>query len=313
LGHFQNKLEEVTNRRAVSWKPLFDGIWKAVDSQAPPGEQGRKAARILRDLTGLNQGATGIGEVFRSNLRRHGLLVIESPVRESQVEGCSFYVGAHPVERPCVFANTHHTTWFRRNAVLMHEVGHAIFDAASAAASLDFRGFDLGTGISEQRAEAFALEALIPREVLYHAAQSNGIKWQGVDAVSLATLVAAVHVEQRMVVRAAVTNGFLQEEEAQRCLDLDIHGDLKRLSERALTTSEYLERLSADRKSKLLIGNRTVTVPSRPLRLPIPYVMTVVEAVRDKQISKGKAAELLMIGRRDLESRFGDLVHSEED
>jgi Zn-dependent peptidase ImmA (M78 family) len=313
LGHFQHQLEDAIGRRLVSWKPLFEGIWKEVDSQAPPGEQGRRAARLLRDLTGLSHGATGIGEVFRGNLRRHGLLVIESPIRESQVEGCSFYVGAHPDERPCVFANTHHTTWFRRNAVLMHEVGHAIFDAASAAASLDFRGFDHGIGISEQRAEAFALEALVPREVLYHAAQSNGIKWQQIDARGLAMLVAAVQIEQRMVVHAAVANGFLQEEEAQRCLDLDIHGDLKRLSERALTTSEFLERLPAERKNKLLISNRTVTVPSRPLRLPVPYVMTVVEAVRQKQISKGKAAELLMIDRRELESRFGDLVQGEED
>ena len=195
----------------------------------------------------------------------------------------------------------------------MHEVGHAIFDAASAAASLDFRGFGDGQGVAEQRAEAFAQEMLVPREVLHHAAQSHGIKWKEVDRRALAALVAAVQVEQRMILRAAVTEGFLLEEDAEQLLRLDIHGELKHLSERALTTSEFLQSLPEDRRNKLLIGNRTVTVPSRPLRLPVPYVLTVVDAVREKQISRGKAAELLMIDKRDLESRFGDLVCSIDD
>ena len=138
LGHFQNEIEDVTGRKAVGWKPLFEAIRQGIDAQAPPSEQGRRAARLFRESTGLSQCATGIGIVFRANLRRLGILIIESPIQESRVEGCSFYVGAHPMDRPCVFANTYHSTWFRRNVILMHEVAHAIFDASSSGASLDF-------------------------------------------------------------------------------------------------------------------------------------------------------------------------------
>lgn len=313
IGHFQNEIEHVTGKRSVAWKPTFDAIRKEIDSQAPPGEQGRKAARILRESTGLAHGATGIGEVFRGNLRRQGILIIESPLPESRVEGCSYNVGAHPDERPCIFANTHHTTWFRRNAILIHELGHAIFDSTSAAASLDFRGFGEGKEVSEQRAEAFAQEALIPREVLFHAVQSHGIKWDSISAEGLATLVATTHVELRMVIKAAASGGFISDADAERLSELNITEYLRSLSDHALTTTEYLATLSEEKKSKLLIGNRTATNPSRSIRLPIQYVMTVVEAVRDRQISTGKAAEFLMISKQDLESRFGNHLGINED
>ena len=313
LGHFQNEIEEVTGKRAVGWKTLFEAIRQEVDSQAPAGEQGRKAARMLRESTGLGQCATGIGEVFRGNLRRLGLLIIESPIPESQVEGCSFYVGAHPMERPCVFANTYHSTWFRRNVVLMHEVGHAIFDATSAAASLDFVGSGERVELSEQRAQAFAQEALLPREVLHNIAQSHGIKWTAISAHEFAVLVAETHVEQKLVVRAAVVAGFITPEQGNALIDLEIADQLRQVSERALSTAEFLERLGEDGNTKLLLGRRTATIPSRSIRLPVPYVLTVVDALRDGRISKGKAAQLLMIDKYDLESRFGDLVETVDD
>lgn len=222
LGRLQNQLENVTGKRAVGWKPLFDAIRREVNGQAPPSEQGRMAAQIFRESTGLSQCATGIGEVFRGNLRRLGIIVTESPIPESRIEGCSFYVGTHPSERPAIFANTHHSTWFRRNVILMHEVGHAVFDVPSVAASLDFSGTDELTEISEKRAQAFAQEALIPRSVLRHIAQGNGIKWTALTAEDLSVLVALTHVEQKMVVQASVNAGFVGIDEKQRLLALDI-------------------------------------------------------------------------------------------
>ncbi len=97
LGHFQNEIEDVTGRKALGWKPLFEAIRQSVDAQAPPSEQGRRAARFFRESAGLSQCATGIGNVFRGNLRRLGILIIESPIQESTVEGCSFYVGDGPI------------------------------------------------------------------------------------------------------------------------------------------------------------------------------------------------------------------------
>jgi Zn-dependent peptidase ImmA (M78 family) len=310
LGHYQNEIEEVTGKRAASWKPIFETVRTQVDNQAPPGEQGRRAARIFRELTGLSQCATGIGEVFRGYLRGQGLLVVESPVPESQVEGCSFYVGAHPSERPCLFANTFHSTWFRRNVVLMHELGHAIFDAPSVAASLDFAQGGGEEGVSEQRAQAFAQEGLIPREVLNHIAQSLGINWDSVTMEDLAALVARTHVEHQMVVKCAISSGFVSESYAEELLELKISAELKRVSERALDTREYLRLKGEHEKVRLLLGKRTPTIPLRAIRLPVSYVMLVVGAAQEGTISRGKAAQLLMVNKDELESRFSELAEA---
>lgn len=306
LGHYVNELEEVTGKKAVTWKAIFEGIRREIDVQAPPREQGRQAARILREATGLAHGASGIGTVFRGYLRRTGLLMIETPVPESQVEGFSFYVGAHPAERPCVFANTHHSTWFRRNLVLMHEVGHVIFDAASEGASLDFVNTEEGTDLSEQRAQAFAQEALLPKEVLHHISQ--GMKWDALTPTELAALVAEGHVEQKVVIKAALEAQFITAEQADNYLSLDISDELRQATDRALSTKEYVRRHGKEAASKLLLGKRTTTIPPRSIRLPVPYVVGVINALKSKTISHGKAAELLMIDRDTFEERFGELL-----
>lgn len=310
LGHFQNEIEDVTGKKAVGWKTLFEAIRQGNNAQAPPSEQGRRAARSFRESTGLSQCATGIGEVFRGNLRRLGILVIESPIPRSRVEGCSFYVGSHPWERPCIFANTYQSTWFRRNVVLMHELGHAIFDAPSVGASLDFVVSTERNDLTEQRAEAFAQEGLLPREVLNHIAQSHGIKWDAISSDSMAQLVADTQVEQKLVARAAVSAGFISAEMEESLQRIDISERLRQVSERALSTSEYVEKLGAEGAQRLMLGRRTATIPSRPIRLPVPYVRDIVSALQQRQISRGRAAELLMIDKHDLESRFGDLLEA---
>src|SRR5216683_1122137 len=115
LGHYLNELEAVTRNRAVQWKTLFESIRNTTDLQAAPREQGRSAARAFRESTSLSHGAKGNGEVLRGVLRSLGVLVFETPLKESRLEGCSFYVGTQSASRPCIFANTHHVTWFRRN------------------------------------------------------------------------------------------------------------------------------------------------------------------------------------------------------
>jgi hypothetical protein len=137
VGHFLNELEEVTRQKSVQWKFLFEAIRSNVNMQAPLREQGTAAAQIFRQSTSLAHGAKGSGEVLRGVLRALGVLVVETPIQESRIEGCSFYVGAGNAPRPCVFTNTHHSTWFRRNSALMHEIGHSIFERFTGA-SLHF-------------------------------------------------------------------------------------------------------------------------------------------------------------------------------
>jgi len=312
LGHYLNELEAVTRSRSVQWKILFEGIRTSTDLQAAPREQGRSAARMFREGTSLGHGANGSGEILRGVLRSLGILVFETPLKESRVEGCSFYVGTQAAARPCIFANTHHVNWFRRNMVLMHEVGHAIFESAYVGASLDFLGAEDVAEPLEMRAQAFAQECLVPRPVLVHVAQSHGIKWSNLSARSLAHLVAETHVEQQTVISAAVDAGLINPEIADELKRIDISRELHELSQHALSTEEYLEVIGAE-NAQAWIGKRTTTLTPRSLRLPVGYVSTVVDAYHNCQISLGKAAEYLMIEDTEFVQRFGDIYAGVED
>jgi Zn-dependent peptidase ImmA (M78 family) len=312
LGHYLNELEAVTRSRSVQWKTLFESIRDSTDLQAAPREQGRSAARMFREGTSLGHGAKGNGEVLRGLLRSLGILVFETPLKESRLEGCSFYVGTQNASRPCIFANTHHVNWFRRNMVLMHEVGHSIFESALVGASLDFLDEEGKTEPLEMRAQAFAQECLVPKSVLTHVAQSYGIKWTNLSARSLARLIADTHVEQRTVVNAAVDACLVAPEMSDELKRLDISADLRELSQHALSTEEYLELIGAD-NAQGWIGKRTTTLTPRPLRLPVGYVTIVVDAYRNRQISLGKAAEYLMVDDSDFAERFGDIYAGVEE
>lgn len=309
IGHFLNELEEVTRQKSVQWKSLFESIRNNIDIQAPPKEQGKMAARLLRASTSLGHGASGSGDVLRPMLRAWGVLVIETPLPESRIEGCSFYVGSSNAARPCAFTNTHHTTWFRRNAILMHEIGHAIFEPLTGA-TLDLIEPEVTDDATESRAQAFAQESLIPKEVLFHAAQSIGVKWNTLSENSLAELVAATHVEQRMVIAAAIDGGFLPLEQREDVNRIDIAAALKQFSDHALTTEEYLQKTGED--SRDWVGKRTTTLTPKTIRLPIGYVNSVVEAYRNRQISPAKAAEYLIVDEQEFLERFGDIYESLE-
>lgn len=306
LGFYLDELEDVTGKRSTGWEVLFETIRRAVDFQGPPRTQGRLAARIFREQRGLDQCAGGIGEAIRGNLRAMGVLVVETPVPDSKLEGCSFFVGTHHQQRPCVFANSHGSTWFRRNEILMHETGHAIFEAAQSGAVLDFSESD-DEDVAEARADAFAQEMLLPASVLRHAAVQLGVNWAALSALDLAALVAATHVPQRTLVDAAREAGLLTPEEAQRAHGTTIAQPLKEMSEHALETREWA--LGPGREVvKGWTGKRHTTIPSRPLLLPVPYIKSVIDACADGVISDGRAAELLMIEEREFTTRFGEIL-----
>jgi Zn-dependent peptidase ImmA (M78 family) len=309
VGHFLNELEEVTRQKSLQWKSLFETIRTEVDLQAPPREQGKTAARLFRQSTSLGHCATGSGTILRGLMRSLGILVMETPLPESRIEGCSFYVGSTNAARPCAFANTHHTTWFRRNVILVHEVGHAIFEPFTGA-SLDLVDDSQAQDALELRAQAFAQECLIPKEVLFHVAQSHGIKWKLLNEASLARLVADTHVEQRTVVSACIDAGFVELQRQEDLNRMDVHAELRNLSDHALTTQEYLERHPEE--AEAWVGKRTSTLSPKAIRLPIGYVNAVVEAYRNRKISPGKAAEYLLIDEQEFFHRFGDIYEDVE-
>jgi len=212
LGFSMTQLDDIRNVRNSSvWSAIAQSVSNQIDRSSPPALQGSEAAARFRSVVKLEQGQVGIGELIRPRLRQAGLVVIESPITKSSLEGCCFEVGTEGDKRPCVFANTFRSTWFRRNETLLHEVCHAVFDLANDPVSLDFVNEGEGQTISEERARNFSQECLVPKSVLVHYANQLGLHWDDLTVEQLARLIAETHVEQGMVIRAAYGNGLIMQ------------------------------------------------------------------------------------------------------
>jgi Zn-dependent peptidase ImmA (M78 family) len=308
LGFSMAQLDEISNARNSSiWTAIAQSVSNTIDRSAPPALQGTEAAARFRSIANLEHGQTGIGELLRPRLRQSGLVVIESPVNKSSLEGCCFEVGADDNKRPCVFANTFKSTWFRRNNVLLHEVGHAIFDLANDPVSLDFSNELDSATVSEERARSFARECLLPRSVLVHYVNQFGIKWNDLTVEQLARLIAETHVEQGVIISVAYANGMIGPDLAERYYGYNCSEILRAISLHTLTTREYMQSLAAE-NPKWIARNRTTSLGTRRLRLPAGYVKRVLDYANAGQITPGKAAEMLMMDRYTFTERFGDAL-----
>lgn len=308
LGFSMKQLDEIRNTRSSSsWNAIANAVSGNIDRSAPPAVQGSEAAARFRSSIGLAHGETGIGELIRHRLRMHGLVVIETPISKSSLEGCCFEIGADADKRPCVFANTFRSTWFRRNAIIMHEVCHAIFDLANDPVSLDFVNEPEGTDVREERAHAFSQACLIPYSVLNHYSNQLGIHWDRLTVEQLAELMASVHVEQRLVLKAAYSYNLISNEQLQAYSNVDCAAALRSISPHAWNTREYMAKKAAE-TPKWIRLDRNTTISTHRLRLPSGYVQQVIEATNSGDISFGKGAEMLMMDRYTFASRFKDFL-----
>jgi Zn-dependent peptidase ImmA (M78 family) len=304
LGFHLHQLNQIQGKVNSQFEHVFRTVLDRVDKSAPPGAQGRAAAQEFRAVVGLNQGQQGIGELIRPRLRQLGVLVIESPLPKSDVEGCSFRVLPGRLRQPCLFANTYKSTWFRRNWVILHELAHAVFDHENDEISLDFKEDSSLEDLRESRAEAFAQECLVPRSVLVHFQNQFGLSWDRLNEGQLALLMANTHTEQRAILKAAADAEFISGEDRCRYSKLDCHSELLKLTDRALTTSQYLRKLHEE-SPVWRAENRNTTISVRRLRLPSGYVDQVLKAYAAKLISFRKVAEMLMMDQATVSSRFG--------
>lgn len=306
-----DEVASLLENRVDTYRLLFEEIRQHVDLQDSPEDQGRAAADAFLRLTGLDQGAVGIGEVLRGALRSRGLLVIETPVNDRKLEGFCVPVGTAPNARPCLLANSYRTTWFRRNYVILHELAHAIFDLPSATAvfDVDTANPNSTTRIAEERADAFALHALLPQRLMV-AYENRGLRLATLDEAGLARFIAGTHAEQRLIVRAALRYGLLTQEQADRLGSMRIsRAELSRVTYHAVGLSD----LPADKLSDPRVReweSRKTTFPIKGIRLPIAFVRMVLRALAEERISTGKAAELLMVTTEDLAARYK--VHLEQ-
>lgn len=289
----------------TEYRQLINEVRGRVDLQLPASKQGEVAADAFLKLTGLGQGARGIGEVFRGALRHRGLLVVETPIHDKKLEGFCVPVGSASNIRPCLLANSFGTTWFRRNAVLLHELGHAIFDLEGQFAVFDVSQADQ-TGskrAAEERAESFAMHTLLPRRLLV-AVESRGRKLAQLDSRGLAQVMAETHAEQRLIAKAALFYELVTPEGAERLRTLNIS---RRQLVEATPHARGLAGLDVKDLADAAVRNwesRKTTFPIAGVRLPIHFVKVVLSACELGKISTRKAAELLMVTVDDLATRY---------
>ena len=304
LNQFERAVEGQTNR---TWELLFQQVLKDHNPQDSPQSQGRAAAKVFRGLTQFGSGGTGSSEYLRGNLRSKGILVIESPIPKSHMEGCSFLVGESTAQRPCLFVNSFGSTWFRRNMVIMHELGHAIFDPSTGAEvdsiSSQVEQRNERDSLSEIRAESFARECLLPKSLILTFCQKFGVKVTHFTPEALADLVAFSGVEQKTVIDLLQEYDLIDYSLAARYEAFEIWDLLKAITDHALSTSEYVDKIGAD-ATRLWSNKRFTSIGQRNLLLPISYVQSVLDAVKALRVSISRAVELLMIDRETFDTRF---------
>jgi len=320
LGFYLKQLNSVIGFSGDKWQVHFQLVSKKLEParHESPVVQGEIAARVLRENIdlgfshkALSERISAPGDVIRGILRNLGILIIEMPVPESSIDGCSFYVGESGPDQgtPCLFINTFRQNWFRRNYVLAHELAHAIFDIAGESALVDSwtHGNRIEPSVMEARADSFARNCFASREVLRSLTSTLGLNWTELNAKNLAELVAHSQVDLRIILASAVENNLISEEQASQYGKMRIIKHLRGLTAHALTTKEFF---AAPRDTKVWSPKeRETTIPSRTLRLPVPYIKSVIDACNSGLISEGKAAELLMIDYEVFMERFGsDLV-----
>ena len=194
IGYFLEQLRLEATSAKENYKELFTKIRLAVDKSAPPAVQGRSAASAFRDLVGFQHQQRGVGELIRPQLSRLGVLIVESPLPKSPVEGCSFQVGYDG--SPCLFANSYKSTWFRRNAVILHELAHSLFDLDNEQVSIDYRE-QQPSQLLEIRAESFAQEVLVSEGVLSQITNRYGLDWSNLSVNDLARPQLLIHMQNK--------------------------------------------------------------------------------------------------------------------
>lgn len=299
------ELQSFLSRTTGAYEGVFQRVRSAIDKAAPVISQAREAARMFRAEMGWETGGTAIGDFIRPVLRKIGIVIVESPVPDSLIEGCSFRVkSTHDIA--CVFANSYQSTWFRRNSVILHEICHGIFDLEGEPVSVDYRR-ETSDDISERRANLFAQECLVPKAVLVYLVNRFGIHWERLSAKNLASLIAGSKAEQRLVLRAALSHKMITPDQHDEYLKFDCAADLKKLSPQALTTREFLATVPHD-QHKWFFQDRFVKIGGRGLLLPVGFLKIVIELLSADRITIDKAAELTMMDRYTFQERFRQML-----
>jgi hypothetical protein len=114
-------------------------------------------------------------------------------------------------------------------------------------------------------------------------------------------MVAATHVEQRLLLKALLGSGLITEEVVASLESADIAREVRELSPHAVSTEVWRKMTGV--QDDWFRPRTTTTAPAKIL-LPLRYVTAVLDAFKGQIISSGKAARMLMINEYEFAERF---------
>jgi Zn-dependent peptidase ImmA (M78 family) len=262
LCECESWLWNVTSKR----KETFDFSPKGTNYKA----NGAKAALDLRRHLNYQEGQVP-SDIFR-DFRLLGIHIFRRKLMNSNISGVMI---RHPKAGNCVLVNYDEDV-YRQRFTAAHELAHAIMEDTAINLSM---GND-GSNLVEVRANAFASHYLLPPEFLVSIAS-------GVDAWTETVLVqwaAKLRVSTSMLRIALKERGIISEA---------TFNDLKaaRVPRKQKVDPELANQTGRTRERKAALLERG---------LSFHYVGQCIEILRAGQISRGRAAEMLLISEIEL-------------
>ena len=262
LCECESWLWNITNRRAEA----FDFVPRGSNYKA----NGAKAALDLRRC--LNYGVGEVPSDIYRDFRRLGIHIFRRKLTNSNISGVMI---RHPKAGHCVLVNYDEDV-YRQRFTAAHELAHAIMEDTAVNLSM---GSD-GSNLVEVRANAFASHYLLPPEFLASIASGVGA-WTPSILVERA---AKLRVSTLMLRIALKERGIISE-----------------------SIFEELNGISVPRSQKIdpELANQTGRTRERKLALlerglSFHYVGECIETLRAGHISRGRAAEMLLISESEL-------------
>jgi len=262
LCECESWLWQLTNKRSAA----FDFVPKGGNYKA----NGARAALELRTLLDYQAGQVP-SDIFR-DFRLLGIHIFRRKLSNSNISGVMI---RHPKAGNCVLVN-YDEDLYRQRFTAAHELAHAIMEDTSVNISM---GND-GSPLVEVRANAFASNYLLPPEFLANIASSVST-WT--DAV-LVEWAARLKVSTLMLRIALKERGFISESTFNALKGARVPRERKVDPELANQTGR-----TRDRKMTLLERG-----------LSFHYVGECIETLRAGRISRGRAAEMLLVSEPEL-------------
>jgi len=236
-------------------------------------KHGEDAAAKLRDF--LYEEANKLYLDIYSDFRRAGFIIYRRRLESSKLSGvCIDYPGIGKI----LLVN-YDDDIFRQRFTVAHEIGHAIFDNEEGDIELSYNGKWDKSDLREIRANTFAANFLVPKELLSTIPDNK--KWNGDKLIEWAL---KAKINTKSLVIALKNNGLISNMDASVLERYKVPENLKIDPELVGMSPETTKRLT-------LLFERGLTYQ---------YLNKCIKAQRENLISLTRMAEMLLLNQSEI-------------